>query len=117
MAQRHKYHAQPTEVDGIRFDSKREARRYSELRLLERAGEITHLERQPEYPIIVKGEKVRALPDKRGRQGSPLKYVADFAYFADGKRVVEDCKGMDTPVSRLKRALVRHIYNVEVRIT
>ena len=46
MARRHKYSARPTEVDGIRFDSKAEARRYTELRTLEKAGEISHLELQ-----------------------------------------------------------------------
>ena len=113
----HKYNARKTTVDGITFDSAKEARRYGELKLLERAGEITHLECQPEFRIIINGEQVRALPDKRGRQGRPIKVKLDFAYFEAGKRVVEDTKGMDTPLSRLKRALVAHIYGVHVRIT
>ena len=114
-----KYKARKTVVDGITFDSAKEARRYGELKLLERAGKITHLECQPEFRIVVNGEQVRALPDKRGRQGKPLKYVADFAYFEGQRRVVEDCKSVatDTPLSRFKRALVRHLYHVEVRIT
>lgn len=113
---RHKYRAQPVEVDGIRFDSRREARRYGELKMLERAGEIRNLELQPEYPIRINGEVVRALPTKAGAKGKPLKYVADFAYSQNGKRVVEDTKGMDLAVSRLKRALVQHIYHVEIRV-
>jgi len=116
MTRPHKYRAQPVEVDGIRFDSRREARRYGELKMLERAGDIRNLELQPEYPIRINGEVVRALPTKAGAKGKPLKVKLDFAYFEGNRRVVEDTKGVDTPVSRLKRALVQHIYGVEVRI-
>lgn len=49
----HKYHAKPTTVDGIRFASKAEARRYSELRLLEKAGEIKNLEAHAERPSLI----------------------------------------------------------------
>jgi hypothetical protein len=65
-----KYAAIPTIVDGIRFASKKEARRYTELKLLERAGEITCLELQPKFPCVVNGKKV-------------CTYIADFAYLDD----------------------------------
>lgn len=98
MARRGKYGAVPTEVDGIRFASKGEARRYSDLKLLERAGEITHLELQPVYPIVINGVRVG-------------KYVADFRYREkDGRLTVEDFKGVRTPLYRMKRKLVEAIY-------
>ena len=98
---RSKYKAIKTEVDGIVFDSKKEAKRYQELRLLERAGEISNLELQPKYVITINGQKV-------------CTYVGDFRYFTNSKRVVEDCKGFRTPVYRLKRKLLSIVYNVTV---
>ena len=100
MANYSKYRAIKTEVDGIWFASKKEAKRYQELRLLEEAGEITHLELQPIYEINYKGEKI-------------CKYQADFRYFDQKKRmrVVEDVKGMKTPVYRLKKKLVEAFYH------
>ena len=65
---RNKYKAVKTTIDGITFDSKREAKRYTELKILEKAGYITHLELQPEYPITINGIKL-------------CKYIADFRYF------------------------------------
>ena len=63
-----KYKAVKTVIDGITFDSKREAKRYTELKLLEKTGMITHLELQPEYQITINGAKI-------------CKYRADFRYF------------------------------------
>jgi len=83
----HKYRAKATTVDGHRFASKAEARRWGELRQLLRAGKISDLELQPRFVLqeafIRSGVKVRAVT-----------YVADFEYFENGKRVVEDVKGM-----------------------
>lgn len=114
---RNKFNARRTEVDGIVFASASEAKRYSELKLLERAGEITELKLQPEYPIIV-GDRPVKIRSGRYKNGYPVKYIADFSYFdiTNDAAVVEDSKGMDTPLSRLKRALVEAIYGVEVRI-
>jgi hypothetical protein len=92
-----KYRAQPVVIDGIRFASKAEARRYGQLKLLEKAGEISGLQLQPKFPIVVNGVKVCA-------------YIADFAYFTATGRVVEDVKGVQTPMFRLKRKLVEAIY-------
>ena len=91
-----KYKAKKTIVDGITFDSAKEARRYSELKLLERAGEITRLELQPKFPIIVNGVYCGF-------------YRADFGYFEGDKRVIEDVKAPPTrtAVYRLKIRLVR----------
>lgn len=116
MRRPHKYRAKQTTVDGISFDSKRESAVYAELKLRERAGEISGLELQPTFPLIVDGEPVRGLPNKRGHRGPPLSYTADFAYFDGQRRRVVDVKGMDTPVARLKRALIAHIYKVEIEV-
>lgn len=96
-----KYRAQPTHVDGIRFASKKEARRYLELKLLERAGKIKNLELQPRFDFVINGVNCGF-------------YKADFRYFEGNKRVTEDCKGVRTPVYILKRKLLRALYNTEV---
>jgi len=118
---RSKYKAVKTTIDGITFDSKREAKRYSELKVLEKAGHITHLELQPEYQITINGAKI-------------CKYKADFRYFtvraennersynSKGEwqtptmtgdkegQIVEDVKGFKTPIYRLKKRLVEASY-------
>jgi len=94
-------------IDGITFASKREAQRYAQLRLAERAGEITHLERQPEYKVRINGHLL-------------CTYRADFRYFRNGQRIVEDCKSdgtaKDTAYRLRKRAaeLAHFIKVVEV---
>lgn len=100
---RHKYGALPTVVDGVRFDSRGEARRYGELRTLERAGVIAGLRLQPRFPLIVNGSHV-------------ADYVADFSYLQDGAEVVEDFKSpaTATPSYRLKAKLVRALYGIRV---
>ena len=92
-----KYRAIKTELDGHLFDSKAESQRYAELRILEKIGEIQNLELQPVFPIVINGVKI-------------CKYIGDFAYFEKGKRVIEDVKGMRTPVYRLKKKLVEAIF-------
>ncbi|MBK8467712.1 MAG: DUF1064 domain-containing protein [Chloracidobacterium sp.] len=99
---RNKFNAVKTEVDGFVFDSEAEARRYSELLILEKAGEIKSLCLQPVFTLIVNGERVG-------------KYIADFKYLtAKGETVVEDVKGVKTPVYRLKKKLVKAIYGFDI---
>jgi len=96
ISRRSKYNAKPTYVDGIRFDSKREARRYKELTLLLRIGEIRDLELQPKYDLMCNGQKIGF-------------YKADFRYVDQaGKTVVEDVKSgpTATPVYRLKKRIL-----------
>ena len=104
-AKKRKYHNVPTTLDGITFDSKREAERYAELRLLEQAGEISALEIHPSFPLVVHGQDC-------GR------YEGDFAYLdADGSRHVEDVKSAATrklPTYRLKKRMVWAIYGLTV---
>ena len=103
-----KYHSTPTEVNGIRFDSKREANRWAELRILERAGKIQKLKRQVKYLLI----------PSQYRDGKCIEreatYIADFVYIKDGHLVVEDCKGFRTPEYKLKRKLMLERYDIRL---
>lgn len=95
--------AQPTVIDGIRFDSKREASRWRELCMLQLAGDISELERQVKVPL--EGADGPILTDGGNQQRS---YVADFRYFDRklGVWVYEDAKGHPTDIYKLKRAIV-----------
>ena len=98
-----KYRAQKTVVDGITFDSKRESERYAELRVLLKAGVIKHLELQPSFELQEGFEC-------KGKKYRPIIYKADFAYMEGDTYVVEDVKGMETDVFKLKRKLFIHKY-------
>ena len=104
-----KYGAKKTTVDGIVFDSKREAKRYAELRALEKAGEISHLELQPVFRLEIDGRPI-LIRSEGYPNGRRVKYVADFAYWDGEKRVVEDAKGFKTPDYKLKKAVVEALY-------
>lgn len=103
-----KYRAEPVHVDGIRFASKREAKRYGELQLLLKAGEITDLELQKRIALTVNGVVI-------------CHYVADFAYLEPNKagglpeQVVEDTKGFRTPEYKLKAKLFEAIFGFPIR--
>ncbi len=100
-----KYRNKKVTIDNITFDSKLEAKHYSQLKLLERAGEIKDLELQPRYDLIINDVKIGY-------------YKADFRFF-DKKEIrqrVVDSKGMDTTVSKLKRKMVKAIYGIDVEI-
>lgn len=104
MNARSKYRARPTVVEGIRFASQAEARRFTELRLLERAGEIRGLITQVKFPLVVNGVKCG-------------QYTADFSYFnKDGNQVVEDVKGYMVRDVPLRLKLVEAIYGIKVEI-
>jgi hypothetical protein len=106
---RNKFGAIKTTVEGVTFDSKREARRWQELKLLERAGEISRLERQVKFPLTVEGHLI-------------ANYTADFQYYTTKPkaRVVEDVKGGGTlklPAFVLKKKLMKAIYGIELLVT
>lgn len=103
-----KYHSTPTEVNGIRFDSKREANRWAELRILERAGKIQKLKRQVRYLLIPSQYRDGKCVEREAS------YIADFVYIKDGHLVVEDCKGFRTPEYRLKRKLMLERYDIRL---
>ena len=109
-----KYHSKKTEYDGILFDSKREAARYAELKLLKEAGEIKNLELQKVFELI---------PAQRGEDGKIIEractYKADFVYqerIPGGWRlIIEDVKGMRTDTYKIKRKLMLERYGVRIR--
>lgn len=108
-----KYHSRKVTVDGITFDSAKEARRYGELKLQEKAGEIYDLQRQVPFVVI---------PEQRDGNGKLLerevKYIADFTYKEKGslRRTVEDVKSpaTRTEVYRIKKKLM--LYRNGIRI-
>ena len=101
-----KYHSQKTIIDGIKFDSKKEAKRYIELKLMERARAISDLQTQVRFPII-----------KKSQYGKEIVYIADFTYIEDGKLVVEDTKGFKTDVYLLKRRLMQEVHGITIKET
>lgn len=115
---RNNFGAKKTVVDGITFDSGREARRYWDLKLLERAGEISDLELQPRYTLGTDDDPVK-IRSKGYPNGRRCSYKADFRYFdkQTGETVVEDSKGHDTDAARLRRAFVEWQYKIRVVLT
>ena len=107
---RSKYHAKKTTVDGITFDSRREADRYLVLKSMEEDGAIEDLRRQVRYELV-------SAFDVDGKHYRPVYYVADFTYRENGHEVIEDVKGMKTDVYRLKAKLVAYRYGVNIRET
>ena len=91
-----KYRAIRTEVDGVTFASRMEARRYSELKLLEQAGEIEDLQMQVRHRLVVNGVRV-------------CDYLSDFEYrdLRTGEWITEDVKGKASPVYKLKAKLMK----------
>lgn len=115
----HKYKAKPTVVDGIRFASKKEAARYRELRLLEKAGEIAALQWQVPYELKVPRIAVPPGDPEMLTQRTPRvigKYVADFIYYQRGDFIVEDVKGFDVPLGRWKRRHAEAQYGITIRL-
>lgn len=104
-----KYGNEKTEVDGIVFDSQKEANRYRELKMLEKAGEISGLKLQEKYELIP------AIYEDGVRIQRAVYYVADFVYRENGEEIVEDVKGMKTEVYKLKKKLMRWRYGIEIR--
>lgn len=106
-----KFGNRKTVVDGMSFDSEREAVRYCELKVLEKAGEITSLERQVKFVLassVKYSNAKRATPE--------LRYFADFAYRdKDGNYIVEDAKGFKTDVYKIKRHLMLAVHGIEIR--
>ena len=110
---RAKYHAQPTVVDNIRFHSRGEARRYCDLKLLQRAGEITNLKWQVKFPLY-------AFRLGRKTKRKVCDWIADFTYLegpGDGVLIVEDFKGYRTQTYKLKKRLFEEQYGIQIRET
>ena len=104
QSRRNKYGARKVKIDGITFDSKGEARRYGELRLMEKQGLISRLTVHPRYDLTVNHQKI-------------CTYVADFEYRDEGNnRRIEDFKGVVTPVFRIKWKLFEAIHLAKIEI-
>lgn len=126
---RSKYHSKKITHDGMTFDSIKEYRRFCELRLLEKAGEVTDLKRQVEFELIP--SQFEEIPTgefyKRGeKKGMPkmkcvcveqsVKYVADFAYTTkNGEPIVEDTKGFKTKDYIIKRKLMLLVHGIKIQ--
>lgn len=107
-----KYHSRKTSMAGIVFDSKKEAARYQELRLMERGGLIHDLEHQVAFTLI---------PSQKNELGRtierPVTYVADFVYKEGSRQVVEDCKGVRTPAYIIKRKMMLYFHGIRIKET
>ncbi len=115
-----KYKNTKTIVDGITFDSRKEASRYRELKILEAAGSISDLRCQEKFVLI----PVQREPDIIGVRGGVKKgkviekecsYLADFVYEEDGQTVVEDTKGFRTKDYVIKRKLMLYFYGIKIK--
>lgn len=116
-----KYRSRKVIYDGISFDSKKEAHRYCELKLLQRAGKISNLELQKSFELIPAQREPSTITktgkEKLGRViEQSVKYVADFVYIDDmGRTVVEDTKGFRTKDYIIKRKLMLYVYGIRIK--
>lgn len=109
-----KYNAQKVYFDGIAFDSRKEARRYNELKILEKASLISDLERQVRFELI---------PSQRDENNKVIErkidYIADFVYMKDGTKIVEDVKGYKGSIAYqifvIKRKLMLYKYGIRIK--
>lgn len=100
-----KYRNVPVTVDGLRFDSKREAAYYGELKIREKAGEVSALALQPSFELLNDG-------------GKKTRYVADFAFWdhvADRFRIV-DVKGFETRIFQMKKRMMKVLKGIDVEV-
>lgn len=120
-----KYNNKKIEVDGMTFDSKKEANRYKELSLLQKAGEISGLQTQVRYVLIPSQREVSDEVYTRGENKGKYKpgkllerectYVADFVYYKDGEVIVEDTKGFRTKEYIIKRKLMLYVHHIQIK--
>lgn len=109
-----KYNSRKTVIDGITFDSKKEAKRYVELKNKQDEGEITDLRLQvpfelvPSFTIEIDGKK---------RKRRNIRYIADFVYYENGQKVVEDVKGRKTEIYKLKKKLFEYKFKQTIKET
>ena len=106
-----KYHSRKVTWDGIEFDSLKEARRYRELWLLKKAGEITNLQRQVRF-VLIPSQRIDGKVVERS-----VSYIADFVYEDHGEIVVEDVKGLKTREYILKRKLMLWLKGIRIKET
>jgi len=127
MGLKRKYGNKKIQAHGQVFDSKYEYNRFCELSMLERAGEITNLQRQVPYLLLPEQRAPSTEVYKKGsRAGQPkpgpvlerrVVYIADFVYQENGETVVEDAKGMRTKEYVLKRKMMLYRYGIRIKET
>ena len=106
-----KYKAKKTEVDGIKFDSQKEANRYLDLLALQKVGLIQDLHRQVKFEL-------QPSYKKKGKTIRAITYIADFVYYDTfkGEKIVEDTKGYRTEIYKLKKKIFEYKYpNLEIK--
>ncbi len=116
-----KYGAKKAIVDGVTFDSIKEAKRYQELRRMQNEGIIHDLKTQVKFTLI----PTQREPDTTGKRGGTIKgkvierevaYIADFIYTDTyGNVVIEDTKGFKTPEYIIKRKMMLYFYGIRIR--
>lgn len=104
-----KYHSRKVNTPDGLFDSKRECERWLELKLLQRAGVISDLQRQVTFELIPSQKRDGKVVER------PCNYIADFVYKENGKQVVEDCKGYRTDEYKIKRKLMLWVHGIRIR--
>lgn len=123
-----KYNSRKIERDGMTFDSLKEYRRFCELSLLEKAGKIADLQRQVKFVLIpAQYERYERYSDKTGKRlkdgirtiEQECAYVADFVYYQDGQRIVEDVKGYKQSTAYavfvIKRKLMLSVHGIRIK--
>ena len=123
MANYHKYNNKKVIVNGIKFDSQKEAKRYQELSMFEKAGVISGLQMQvkfllvpAQYEIVERhGKKGQKLPSGKKCVEKECSYYADFVYKRGGETIVEDTKGFKTPEYIIKRKLMLYKYGIKIK--
>ena len=118
---KNKYNARTYKVGNEVFHSRKELRRYEELLLLEKAGQIHNLRREVKY-LLIPSQRETIWKNGKPRQGKVIErecaYIADFVYEENGQTIVEDVKGgsaTKTPVYRLKKKLLLYIHGIRIR--
>lgn len=104
-----KYGNKKVTFDGIEFDSKKEARRYAELKMLQKAGMIKDLELQKKYELIPSQYINKRCVERE------VAYKADFVYKQNGETIVEDTKGMKTKEYIIKRKLMLYVHGIRIK--
>ena len=115
-----KFGAKKCEVDGMVFDSRGEARRYQDLKILENHGDIKNLRRQVKF-VLIPTQREPSTIGKRGgvKEGKVIEkecsYTADFVYEQYGKTVVEDYKGFKTEGYKIKKKLMLYVHGIRIK--
>lgn len=108
-----KFKNQKMVIDGFKFDSKKEGKRYCDLKILQRAGQIHDLQMQVSFELMV-GVKF----ENEKRKKPDMRYIADFTYMQGGLKIVEDVKSCATrrlPAYRQKKHLMKSVHNIEIQ--